>query len=234
MPRLYEQVMIKSEIFFFMNGRISIGFICSLFLSTLLSAQVLDTASYSVGLSLGLRLKSQGAKSLDYESLIKGIDDVLSDNEWIITREESDSINYEYFQNQRNNMFQKIKEEGETFLAENAKRPEVTVLESGLQYEVLIQGAGDKPGATSNVTVHYSGFLINGTMFDSSVERGEPVTFPLNRVIQGWTEGLQHMSVGSKYKLFIPSDLGYGSRGAGADIPPYSTLIFEVELLDFK
>lgn len=122
-------------------------------------------------------------------------------------------------------------DEGQAFLQENAKRDEVTVLPSGLQYEVLKEGAGDKPTEYNKVTCHYHGTLINGTIFDSSVQRGQPTSFPLNAVIKGWTEGVQLMSVGSKYKFYIPHDLAYGDRHVSAEIGPNSTLIFEVELL---
>ena len=130
-------------------------------------------------------------------------------------------------------MFENVKKEGADFLIENGKRPEVTTTASGLQYEVLTAAEGPKPTATTSVTVHYVGKLLNGDMFDSSVDRGEPISFPLNRVIPGWTEGLQLMSTGAKYRFFIPEDLAYGSRGAGGAIPPYSTLIFDVELISF-
>lgn len=126
----------------------------------------------------------------------------------------------------------KMKEDGQTFLQENALREEVKTTESGLQYEVLVAGKGAMPTATNTVKVHYEGTLIDGTVFDSSYERGEPIEFPLNGVIKGWTEGLQLMPIGAKYKLYIPYELGYGERGAGQNIPPYSTLIFTVELLE--
>lgn len=127
----------------------------------------------------------------------------------------------------------KMIEEGKAFLAENAKRDEVTELESGLQYEIMTTGEGPKPTATDNVTCHYHGTLIDGTVFDSSVQRGEPASFPLNMVISGWTEALQLMPTGSKWRLYLPPHLAYGDRQAGAHIKPNSTLIFEVELLSF-
>lgn len=196
--------------------------------------EIKDTISYSIGMSLGYRLQNQGAGELDYPTLMKGIQDVLNKNEILLDRNYSDSINYIYFQNQRDNMFAKTKEEGANFLATNGQRPEVSTTESGLQYEVLTEGEGPKPSAASTVTVHYEGKLINGDLFDSSIERGEPISFPLSRVIKGWTEGLQLMSTGAKYRFYIPHELAYGSRGAGASVPPYSTLIFDVELLSFN
>ncbi len=192
-----------------------------------------DTISYSIGMSQGARLLNQGAKDLDYDSFIKGLKAVLEEKEAMLDRNFSDSLNYVYFQNQRNNMSDNVKQEGLDFLEKNGKRPEVTTTASGLQYEVLVPAEGPKPTATTTVTVHYVGKLLNGKTFDSSVDRGESISFPLNRVIPGWTEGLQLMSAGSKYRLFIPEELAYGSRGAGRDIPPFSALIFDVELLSF-
>jgi len=154
-------------------------------------------------------LMQYGEKELNYEEFKAGIDLVL-------------------------NMSTKAKEEGEKFLAENAKREGVKTTASGLQYEVLEATLGQKPKATDSVRVHYEGTLIDGTVFDSSYKRGESIAFPLNGVIKGWTEGLQLMSVGSKYKFFIPYQLAYGERGAGASIPPYAALIFTVELLGIE
>ena len=128
----------------------------------------------------------------------------------------------------------KANEAGKTYLAENAKKEGVTTTESGLQYEVINSGKGAKPAPSDQVTVHYHGTLLDGTVFDSSVDRGEPASFPVGGVIKGWTEALQLMSVGSKWKLYVPYDLAYGERGAGAQIGPYSTLIFEVELISIN
>jgi len=197
-------------------------------------AQSIDTVSYSIGMSMGQKLMAQGATELDFESFSRAIQDVLGKKEVLLEQSFSDSLNYAYFQSQRNKMFDETKEEGLAYLAKNGARPEVTTTASGLQYEVLVAAEGPKPTATNTVTVHYVGMLLNGDMFDSSVDRGEPATFPLNRVISGWTEGVQLMSTGEKYRFYIPYDLAYGSRGAGADIPPFSTLIFDVELLSWK
>ncbi len=198
------------------------------------AAQTVDTVSYSIGMSMGQKLMAQGATDLNFESFTKAIQDVLSKKEPLLEQSYSDSLNYAYFQSQRNKMFDKAKEEGAAYLAKNAIRPEVTTTESGLQYEVLVAAEGPKPSASNTVTVHYVGMLLNGDMFDSSVDRGEPATFPLKRVIAGWTEGVQLMSTGEKYRFYLPHDIAYGSRGAGADIPPYSALIFDIELLSWK
>lgn len=168
-----------------------------------------NSLSFQLGTSVAQYLLQYGEKELNYDEFKQGVDSVLKQS-------------------------LKAKEEGEKFLAENAKRPGVKVTPSGLQYEVLDATLGQKPKATDTVRVHYEGTLPDGTVFDSSYKRGEPISFPLNGVIAGWTEGLQLMSVGSKYKLFIPYNLGYGERGAGASIPPYAALIFTVELLGIE
>ena len=168
-----------------------------------------NSLSFQLGTSVAQYLMQYGEKELNYEEFKAGIDLVL-------------------------NMSAKAKEEGEKFLAENAKREGVKTTASGLQYEVLEATIGQKPKASDSVRVHYEGTLIDGTIFDSSYKRGESIAFPLNGVIKGWTEGLQLMSVGSKYKFFIPYQLAYGERGAGASIPPYAALIFTVELLGIE
>ena len=168
-----------------------------------------NSLSFQLGTSVAQYLMQYGQKELNYEEVKQGIDYVM-------------------------NLSAKAKEEGEKFLAENAKREGVKVTASGLQYEVLEATLGQKPKATDTVKVHYEGTLIDGTVFDSSYKRGESISFPLNGVIKGWTEGLQLMSVGSKYKFFIPYQLAYGESGAGASIPPYAALIFTVELLGIE
>jgi FKBP-type peptidyl-prolyl cis-trans isomerase len=168
-----------------------------------------NSLSFQLGTSVAQYLMQYGEKELNYEEFKAGIDFVM-------------------------NISTKAKEEGEKFLAENAKREGVKVTASGLQYEVLEATLGQKPKATDTVKVHYEGTLIDGTVFDSSYKRGESIEFPLDGVIKGWTEGLQLMSVGSKFKFFIPYQLAYGERGAGASIPPFAALIFTVELLGIK
>jgi len=168
-----------------------------------------NSLSFQLGTSVAQYLMQYGEKELNYDEFKAGIDFVM-------------------------NMSTKAKEEGEKFLAENAKREGVKVTPSGLQYEVLEATLGQKPKATDTVKVHYEGTLIDGTIFDSSYKRGESIEFPLNGVIKGWTEGLQLMSIGSKFKFFIPYQLAYGERGAGGSIPPYAALIFTVELLGIK
>ena len=202
----------------------------------------LDSTSYAFGTSMCTSLKSTGLAKLNYDALLKGLKDAFAGGKIALTQQEAQQCINEAIskasevKNKAENEANKIKyapmiKEGQDFLAENKKRAGVQTTASGLQYEVLTAGTGEKPTATDSVLVHYKGTLLNGKQFDSSYDRGEPISFPLNRVIPGWTEGVQLMPAGSKYKFFIPYNLAYGERGAGADIPPYSALIFEVELL---
>lgn len=191
----------------------------------------MDSLSYSLGVLVAQNLKQQGFENLDATSLVKGVEDVMKGDSLKIDINTCSQTVQQYAQAQQAKKYEQNIAEGKQFLAENAKRPEVKTTSSGLQYEVLKEGNGPKPTANDQVTVHYTGKLIDGTVFDSSVERGEPATFGVTQVIPGWVEALQMMSVGSKWKLYIPADLAYGERGAGNVIGPYSTLIFEVELL---
>ena len=194
----------------------------------------MDKISYAIGLSLGQNLMGSGVTSLDYADLAAGIKDVLEKNQPQISYQEAQQVLGKFFSELEQKIAGEAKAAGEAFLAENAKREGVKVTESGLQYEVLEATIGQKPKATDKVRVHYEGTLIDGTVFDSSYKRGESITFGLNQVIAGWTEGLQLMSIGSKYKLYLPYQLAYGERGAGANIPPYAALIFTVELLGIE
>lgn len=194
----------------------------------------MEKISYALGLSLGNNLLQSGITDLNYTKLAKGIQDVLERNEPEISYQEAQAVINNFFQNLQAKMNEKNIEEGKAFLAENAKRDGVVTLASGLQYEVIQEGNGAKPKASDTVEVHYHGTLLDGNVFDSSVNRGEPATFGVTQVIPGWVEALQLMPVGSKWKLFIPSDLAYGAQGAGQAIAPHTTLIFEVELLDIK
>ena len=194
----------------------------------------MDKLSYAIGLSMGQNLMGSGVTSLEYADLAAGIKDVLEKNQPQISYQEAQQVLGKFFSELEEKIAGEAKAAGEAFLAENAKREGVKVTESGLQYEVLEATIGQKPKATDKVRVHYEGTLIDGTVFDSSYKRGESITFGLNQVIKGWTEGLQLMSIGSKYKLYLPYQLAYGERGAGANIPPYAALIFTVELLGIE
>ena len=192
----------------------------------------MDKISYALGLSLGNNLLSSGIKSLNIEKLARGIQDVLEQKKPEITYQEAQEIIDEYFRKLQEQSSEKTISEGKAFLESNGKRPEVITLKSGLQYEIINKGNGNQPKASDKVRVHCHGTLIDGTVFDSSVRRGEPATFGVTQVISGWVEALQLMPVGSKWKLYIPSNLAYGAQGAGQHIGPHTTLIFEVELLD--
>jgi len=192
-------------------------------------------ASYGVGLQLGQQLAANPFDGLVIEAVQAGLADAFLGNAPAVAQEqlnEAFKVISQRIQQAKAEKAKVLAGEGEAFLAENAKRDEVQLTESGLQYEVLQEGTGEKPSATSTVRVHYHGSFIDGRVFDSSVERGEPAEFPVNGVIKGWTEALQLMPAGSKWKLYIPHQLAYGERGAGGAIPPYSALVFEVELLD--
>jgi FKBP-type peptidyl-prolyl cis-trans isomerase FkpA len=188
-------------------------------------------ASYALGVDIGTSLKSGGFYP-DLNELAQGIRDVLNGADTRYTLEEAGQLIRQTIDLVREQREEANKKAETDFLAGNSEKPGITVTDSGLQYEVITEGDGPKPEFSDTVRVHYEGTLIDGTVFDSSYNRGEPAEFPLSGVIPGWTEGLQLMNVGSKYRLFIPSDIGYGPMGAGPQIPPFSTLIFEVELLD--
>lgn len=190
-----------------------------------------DKFSYSLGMDIGKNVKGSDFDSLNVDLMIKAIEDVINEGDVKFTEAESQQFIQQYIANLQNKKAQKNLEAGEAFLAENAKKDGIVELESGLQYEVIKMGNGEKPSATSTVKTHYHGTLIDGTVFDSSVERGQPASFPVNRVIAGWTEALQLMPVGSKWRLFVPSNLAYGPQGSRGAIGPNETLIFEVELL---
>ena len=192
----------------------------------------MEKVSYALGLSLGNNLAGSGVTGLNVAKLAQGIQDVLSQKEPEMGFEEAQAVINEYFSALQAKMSEKAQGEGKAFLAENAKRSEVITLASGLQYEILTPGTGAIPTSTDSVKVHYHGTTIDGNVFDSSVKRGEPATFGVTQVISGWVEALQLMPVGSKWKLFIPSELAYGAQGAGQAIPPHASLVFEVELLD--
>lgn len=199
----------------------------------------MDKLSYSLGISIGQQLKQMGLKdefvAADFAA---SVDDILKGKPLQVNPGEAQRLLNDFFtqlesrqQEEASRKGRAAREEGERFLKENAGKPGVTVTASGLQYMVLTEGTGRRPSATSKVRCHYEGTLIDGTVFDSSYRRGEPADFGLNQVISGWTEGVQLMKEGAKYRFFIPYNLAYGERGAGQDIPPYAALIFDVELI---
>ncbi len=201
----------------------------------------MDKLSYALGLGIGRQLSQMGANDLNVADFAQAVKDMIDGKEPQVPTAEAQQIVEDFFRRQEEKQraeaaekYKGAKSEGEKYLSENAKKEGVTTLPSGLQYQVLKEGNGKSPKATDKVVCHYEGMLIDGTMFDSSIQRGEPATFPLNGVIAGWTEGLQLMKEGAKYRFFIPYQLGYGERGAGASIPPFATLVFDVELIEVK
>lgn len=191
----------------------------------------MDKFSYAIGLGIGQNLWAMGAKDLNVDDFAQAISDVLTGNQTAISHEEARTIVNQYFEE----LEKKKKANDDKLTAEllenNKNNPNITTLPSGLQYEVIEAGTGNKPKATDRVRVHYEGTLVDGTLFDSSIRRGEPAEFGVTQVIMGWQEALQLMNEGAKWRLYIPSELGYGEHGAGEMIPPHSTLIFDVELI---
>ena len=201
----------------------------------------MDKLSYALGIGIGTQLRGMGATNLNIDDFAQAIKDAIAGKKLKVDNKEAQTLVNNFFAEQQARKEaaaaeagRAAKAVGEDFLAENAKKDNIVVLPSGLQYEVIREGNGKKPSATSKVKCHYEGTLIDGTKFDSSCDRGEPATFGLNQVIAGWTEGLQLMSEGAKYRFFIPYNLGYGERGAGASIPPYAALVFDVELIEVQ
>ena len=199
----------------------------------------MDKLSYALGLGIGQQLAQMGASDISAEDFAQAIKDVLEGNELKVSHRDAQTIVQDYFRKQEQKLQAERaekgkvhKEAGEKYLAENSKKEGIVTLPSGLQYQVLKEGNGKKPSAKDSVKCHYEGFLIDGTVFDSSVQRGEPAVFGLQQVIAGWTEGLQLMQEGAKYRFFIPYRLAYGEGGAGASIPPFAALVFDVELIE--
>ncbi len=193
----------------------------------------MDKVSYALGMSIGRQLQQMNAAEVNVDDFAQAIKDVFA-SKTSLTDSEAQQAVQDFFQRKAEEQAGAAKAEGEAFLAENAKKEGVVSLPSGLQYQVLRKGDGRKPAATDQVECHYEGTLINGQVFDSSYQRGQTATFGLNQVIAGWTEGLQLMQEGAKYRFFIPYHLAYGERGAGQSIPPFATLIFDVELVKVK
>ena len=192
----------------------------------------MDKVSYALGLSIGNNFQNSGIKDLQVEDFVQGLKDVLTESKTAISYDEAKQVINEYFTKLQQERLEINKKAGEEFLNINKHKAGVVELPSGLQYEILKKGTGETPKANDKVKCHYHGTLINGTVFDSSVERNQPAVFGVSQVIPGWVEALQLMPVGSKWRLFIPSNLAYGERGAGDVIEPNMTLIFDVELLE--
>lgn len=191
----------------------------------------MDKFSYGLGMGIGQNLLSMGVEGMSVEDFVKGLKDVLGGAKTEMSHSEAQQVVNEHFRKLSEAAYEQNKASGEAFLAANAKKEGIVVLPSGLQYEVVTEGSGKKPSATDRVQCHYEGTLIDGTVFDSSIKRGEPAVFGVNQVIKGWVEALQLMQEGAKWRLYIPYDMAYGEHGAGEMIPPYSALIFDVELI---
>ncbi|MBS2211433.1 FKBP-type peptidyl-prolyl cis-trans isomerase [Carboxylicivirga mesophila] len=200
----------------------------------ILKNSYMNKISYALGMNLAQNLKASGIETIEYAEFTKGLEAAFEGKETQMSADEANQTLQQFFGELQAKQAEAAIKAGQDFLAENAKKEGVVTLESGLQYEVITEGNGAKPSAADQVECHYHGTLIDGTVFDSSVQRGEPATFPVGGVIQGWVEALQLMPVGSKWRLFIPSNLAYGERGAGQHIGPHTTLVFEVELLAIK
>ena len=195
----------------------------------------MNKISYALGLGIAHQLKSMGIEDFSVEDFSQSVSDVLADKTPAMTNREAQELLNDYFQKKQKEEAEKAIAEGKVFLEANGKREGVTTTKSGLQYEVLTPGKGERsPKATDTVVCHYEGRLVSGKVFDSSYERNQPAEFGLNQVIPGWTEGLQLMSEGAKFRFYIPYLLGYGEQGAGPSIPPYSTLVLDVELISVK
>ena len=191
----------------------------------------MEKISYALGLGIGQQLKSMNIENFDIKEFARSIEDVMTGRDTDMTAREAQVMLSEYFQKKEKEQAEENIAKGKAYLEENGKREGVITTKSGLQYEVLTEGTGKSPMATDKVRCHYEGRLTDGSVFDSSYQRGEPADFGLNQVIAGWTEGVQLMKEGAKYRFHIPYLLGYGERGAGASIPPYATLVFDVELI---
>ena len=194
----------------------------------------MEKLSYALGMSMASNLMNSGLRQLDVESFVKAFTEIMNNGTPSLSPQEANELIQQFFSKKQDEMLGNNLEEGKAFLQENSLQENVVTLPSGLQYEILNEGSGEKPKATDKVKCHYHGTLLNGTVFDSSVQRGQLAVFGVNQVIKGWVEALQLMAVGSKWRLFIPSHLAYGEQGAGSSIEPNATLIFEVELLGIE